>query len=255
MDVIVTERRAGPLRLLGVLGRVLRRDRAAAGVFAAGLAARLAVVLASLAAPKVAPTNTEIGGGIAALVLITAWFAVGTFFQVALLAVLDGRRSARQGLAVAARRLRAIAASVVDQRRGDGFSWWLPSFVFTLPVIASEDVGHAEAKQRSRDLADARWGRVEIEATAARTFVVNTLIALAVLAFCALCVGEPVSSVTLVGCAVAAIAVFTVARAMRAVLAFAVFRHQVDGVAPFGLTPAELDELVGPAQPLVDRRR
>jgi hypothetical protein len=252
MTSVVSERHVGPVRLARAVVPAVREDGAARRIVAVGLALRLAIVAAAW-------TWSVLGDGddparalvtIVTAVVVVTWTSAGAFAKVALLAALDARAagrplSARQSWAIAWARRRAIVGLVLAIRRRK-FEWWVPPWAFALPVLATQDVDLAEAEHRSMEVYRARWGTAEVEAGSSLAVAFTGLGMATVIAFAALAIGDPVSLIGLIGALVLLVAAMTAATMLRAALALAAYRDQVDGEAPFGLTTAELCQLVGP---------
>jgi hypothetical protein len=253
-EVIVSERPAGLGPLLRSAWALLRGDRAVATVAGVWLALRGAVAAAAVVVSWLVPGRAlGVGAAVVVVVLIVAWVAVGTYGQVALLAVLGRRLAgvpcrARDGFAVANARLASIARSVRAQRASGPYSWWTPRTAFTLTILATEDVDDDEAARRSEELHRARWDGARVDAEHQGTVVFGGLGVAVAVGFGALCVGDPVSIIGLCGALAIVVLTFTFARLLRALLALAIYRHQLHGVIAFGLTEAQLDGLVRPSR-------
>jgi hypothetical protein len=188
--------------------------------------------------------------GLIGAVLLVTWMAVGAVTKVALLRSLEVRRvgettTARRCLAWALRRGRAIAGFVLARRR-DPHNTWRPEAALVLPILASTDDDLDAARRRSAALRSARWGGAEVEAGTPALIGIAGLLASLVVAFPALAVTGAASIVGQLVALTVLVAGLTAATLARAVLAYAVFRHQVDGEAPFGLRARQLDQLVTP---------
>ena len=251
--VLAARERTGPWLLLRRLWSLLRADRAVAVLEAVTVLAQSAAALAlGLLAVTLGQEQWAVGL-VVLLVVVGAWRMAGAYGNVALLAVVDAGlsgtpRTAREGLAVAARQWRAIGTFALSGRlgashRGDDRG----ELDYVLPIMATEGLGEAAvAEWRSRDLRRARWGATRTSPTVSRVVIGVGLLVCLGLSIAAESISDPAATIARCVGWVLFYGALSVGRTATLLLLLADYRHERDGTLAFGLTEPQLLSLMRP---------